>query len=73
MTLRADQTATKSHVPQATGTWQLVNGEARVVWSDGWRDIIRREGNRYRKIAFGPGRDFDSPSSNTDTADRLTD
>lgn len=68
MSLRADMTARKSHVPDSTGTWKVVNGEARVVWSEGWRDIIRRDGDRYRKIAFAPGKDFDSPESNTDTA-----
>lgn len=71
MTLAADFTAVKSHVPKATGKWQLVNGEARVVWSDGWRDIIRRVGNRFRKIAFRPGTDFDSTPANTDSADKL--
>ena len=71
MTLNADFTARKSHVPTATGRWRIVNGEPRVVWSDGWRDIIRREKNRYRKIAFRPGTDFDSRPSNTETADKL--
>lgn len=71
MTLNADFTASKSHVPKATGKWQLVKGEARVVWSDGWRDAIRKEGDRYRKIAFRPGTDFDSVPSNTDRADKL--
>lgn len=71
MTLNSDLTARKSHVPQASGKWQLVDGEARVIWSDGWRDVIRREGTRYRKIAFRPGTDFDSAPSNTESADRL--
>jgi outer membrane protein assembly factor BamB len=70
MTLNADFTASKSHVPQATGTWQMVNDEARIVWSDGWRDIIRREDGRHRKIAFRPGTDFDSAPSNSETADK---
>lgn len=70
MTLNSDFSARKSHVPAATGTWKLVNGEARVVWSDGWRDIIRREGNRCLKIAFGVGSNFDSRPSNTQTAHR---
>jgi hypothetical protein len=68
MTLNADLSATKSHVPNATGHWKIVNGEARVVWSDGWRDIIRKEGDRYRKIAFGPDSDFDDAADNTDSA-----
>ena len=71
MTLNADFTARKSHVPKATGTWKLIDGEARVVWSDGWRDIIRKEGDHFRKIAFGPGNDFDSTAANTDSADKL--
>jgi outer membrane protein assembly factor BamB len=71
MTFNADFTARKSHVPQTTGEWQMVNGEARVIWSDGWRDIIRREGNRYRKIAIRPGSDFDSGPANTESADKL--
>ena len=68
MTLNADLSATKSHVPNATGQWKIVDGEARVVWSDGWRDIIRKEGDRFRKIAFGPGSDFDDAADNTDNA-----
>ena len=70
MTLNADYSARKSHVPNATGQWKMFNGEARVVWSDGWRDIIRKEGNRFRKIAFGPGSDFDAPANNTDRANK---
>ncbi|MCP4858138.1 MAG: PQQ-like beta-propeller repeat protein [Fuerstiella sp.] len=70
MTLNADLTARKSHVPGATGKWQLVNGEARIIWSDGWRDVIRPEGDHFRKIAFRPGNDFDSTPANQDTAQR---
>lgn len=70
MSLKADGTARKSHVPSSTGRWEVFNGEARVIWSEGWRDIIRPEGKGYRKFAFGPGNDFDSPPSNTDTAQK---
>ncbi|MDA8698404.1 hypothetical protein N9M41_07985 [Rhodopirellula sp.] len=68
MTLNGDGSAKKSHVPTSTGKWELVDGEVRVIWSEGWRDIIRRENDAYRKYAFGPGKDFDSPPSNSDTA-----
>ncbi|MDG2219937.1 MAG: PQQ-binding-like beta-propeller repeat protein [Rubripirellula sp.] len=70
MTLKADYTATKSHVPNATGAWKLVDGEARVIWSDGWRDVIRKQGNRYQKIAFRPDTDFGSPPANSESADK---
>jgi hypothetical protein len=68
MTLNEDFSARKSHVPNARGKWEFVNGEARVTWSDGWRDILRRDGKRYRKLAFKPGTTFASPPSNTASA-----
>ncbi len=71
MTLNADLSAKKSHVPNATGKWEVVNGEARVVWSDGWRDAIRPQGDKFRKIAFKPGTNFDSAPSNTDRAEKI--
>jgi len=70
ITLSADYSAQKSHVPRATGKWRWINGEAHVVWSDGWRDVLRKEGDRYRKIAFRPGTNVDSPADNTDSADK---
>lgn len=46
------------------GTWTYVNGEARVSWDNGWHDIIRKVGMRYRKIAFAPGKGWDDTPSN---------
>ncbi|MHC4545435.1 MAG: 3-keto-disaccharide hydrolase [Planctomycetota bacterium] len=71
MTLNEDFSARKSHVPSSTGKWEYVNGEARVVWSEGWRDIIRPEGGKHRKIAFRPGTDFDSAPDNTESAEKM--
>lgn len=68
LTLREDFTARKSHVPLATGKWEIVEEEVRVVWSDGWRDILRPEGKAFRKIAFAPGSDFDARPDNTASA-----
>ncbi len=71
ITLNADFSATKSHVPTATGKWEFVNGEARVVWSDGWRDIIRPLGDRFLKVAFKPKTNFDSTPSNSEPAEKI--
>lgn len=68
MTLNADHSARKSHVPNSLGKWSIVNGEAHVIWSEGWRDIIRREGEGFRKIAFAPGAGFDGQPDNTAVA-----
>lgn len=72
ITLNADFSAKKSHVPNATGKWELFEGDARIIWSDGWRDIIRPQGNKFLKIAFKPDNDFDSPPTNSEPADKIS-
>jgi hypothetical protein len=54
MTLSADFSATKSHVPDATGTWQFIQGE----------------GDRFRKVAFESGTRFETTANNTDPAEK---
>jgi hypothetical protein len=70
MTLNADGSATKSHVPGARGKWKIVNGEAQIIWSDNWRDIIRRDVDGFRKVAFAPGIGFDGKADNSATASK---
>lgn len=59
---KASKTLGSSH-----GTWKLVGDEARIKWDDGWRDVIRKAGNRYEKVAYRPGRTF------TDAPDHIAD
>ncbi len=63
--LKPDGTAHKDIGAGGDGTWAVVNGEARIAWDDGWHDVIRKEGNRFQKAAYGPGKSvFDaSPDS----------
>ena len=67
ITLEADGSAKKS-IGITRGTWSLVDGEAHIVWDDGWRDIIRKRGSRHEKVAFEPGRSFDDQPSNVTEA-----
>jgi hypothetical protein len=46
------------------GTWAFTNGEAHIAWDNGWHDIIRRVGTKFRKFAFEPGRSLDATPSN---------
>jgi len=65
ITLDADGDAKKS-IGATHGTWTLVDGEARITWDDGWRDVIRKVGTTHEKLAFEPGKSFsDSPSNVT--------
>lgn len=67
ITLNADGSARKS-IGATHGTWTLVDGEARVTWDDGWRDMIRKRGTRHEKVAFEPGKTFDDVPSNVTEA-----
>jgi len=66
ITLKPDGVANKTY-GSASGTWTVVDGEARITWEDGWRDAIRRVDNKYQKAAFRPGHTFsDEPDNVTD-------
>jgi hypothetical protein len=70
ITLKADGEATKS-VGSSHGTWTVVDGEARITWDDGWRDVIRRAGTGHEKVAHEPGTTFSDPSTNVADATRV--
>ncbi|MBZ5564587.1 MAG: hypothetical protein LAP13_19485 [Acidobacteriia bacterium] len=67
------QPAGKAHktLGQADGTWTVVKGEALITWKDGWRDIIRKSGRKYQKVAYQPGASLDDPPNNTADAEYL--
>lgn len=67
ITLDADGDARKT-LGTAHGTWTLVDGEARVTWDDGWKDVIRKVGTTHEKRAFEPGKTFDDEPSNVTAA-----
>ncbi|HVP64615.1 MAG TPA: hypothetical protein VMT82_06950 [candidate division Zixibacteria bacterium] len=46
-------------VPQSGhGKWTYVKGELRVEWDNGWHDVIRKVGTKYKKYAYAPGVPF---------------
>jgi len=70
ITLDRDGHATKS-IGSAHGTWTVENGEAHVSWDDGWHDAIRKVGNNYEKVAYGPGKTFSDEPDNKAEAKSL--
>jgi len=68
ITLKPDGKAHKTH-GDGEGSWTVVNGEARITWHDGWKDLIRKSGGKYQKLAFKPGTSFDDPPSNVAEAE----
>jgi len=69
ITLDKGGKATKSH-GSPNGTWTVFGDEARITWSDGWHDVIRRSGNHWEKAAFAPGKSFSDPPDNIAGATR---
>jgi len=52
------------------GTWIVVDGEAHISWDDGWKDVIRKVGEKYEKVAHAPGTSFSGTSDNIADARR---
>ncbi len=67
ITLDADGQAKKS-IGASHGTWTLVDGEARITWDDGWRDVICKVGTKHEKRAYEPGKSLDDTPSNVTAA-----
>jgi hypothetical protein len=70
ITLDREGHATKS-IGSAHGIWTVENGEAHVSWDDGWHDAIRKVGNSYEKVAYGPGKTFSDAPDNRAEAKSL--
>ena len=70
LTLDRSMRATKSHVPDAVGTWEVVGNEARVTWSDQWKDRLRVQNGEMFKLAFRPATNWNDAPSNTQRATR---
>jgi len=64
ITLSRNGEAYKSMDSGTRGTWAEVDGEARITWEDGWRDVLRKAGSKFEKVAFEPGKSFDDTPSN---------
>jgi hypothetical protein len=70
VTLNPDGQAKKS-IGAPHGTWALVDGEARISWDDGWKDVIRKVGSKHEKFAYEPGKSLSDQPSNVTTANNL--
>jgi hypothetical protein len=62
ITLKPDGEAVKT-LGAPHGAWTVVEGEARITWDDGWRDVIRRAGTGHEKVAHEPGTSFSDAST----------
>jgi hypothetical protein len=71
ITLKDDGNAIRS-LHTIHGTWQYVNGEARITWDDGAKDAIRKVGSKYQKYAYMSGQSFTDKPDNVTNAQNTT-
>jgi len=71
ITLEGDGSARKT-LGTAHGTWNVIDGEARIAWDDGWHDVIRKVGSKHEKVAYEPGKTFSDEPSNITAARNTT-
>lgn len=68
-------TSTWSYGPDGAkgvrGEWSLKDGQVRIAFDDGWRDVLRRGPYGIEKVSWAPGNDPDGPPSAFGQALRL--
>lgn len=62
--------AAEKSIGSTHGTWIVADGEAHISWDDGWKDVIRKVGEKYEKVAHAPGTSFSGTSDNITDARR---
>jgi hypothetical protein len=71
ITLRDDGSAQRS-LGDEHGSWQYVNGEAQIRWSDGSNDCIRKVGAWYKKYWYKSEEAFSGTPENVTNARNVT-
>lgn len=71
ITLSADGTAKASRGEGMTGTWREDGNAAVITWSTGWTTKIVKDGEAYKKMAYGKGQPLDGPPTNSSDAQKV--
>ena len=53
-----------------TGTWKEDGNAAVITWSTGWTTKIVKDGDGYKKTAYGKGQPLDGPPTNSSDAQK---
>jgi len=71
ITLSSDGTARASRGEGIVGTWKQEGSAAVITWKTGWMTKITKDGDHYKKAAFGKGQALDAPPANTSNAEKV--
>jgi hypothetical protein len=53
------------------GTWKEEGNTAVVTWNTGWTTKIAKEGDQYKKTAYGKDQPLDGPPTNSADAQKV--
>jgi hypothetical protein len=71
ITLSGDGTAKASRGERMVGTWKDEGNAAVITWKTAWTTKITKDGDHYKKAAFGKGQPLDGPPANTSDAEKV--
>jgi hypothetical protein len=71
--LRADQTATTDWESGERGIWRWEGQRVRLVYTDGWDDVLYLADGQFHKAGYEPGADRCARPSNDTLAEKLSD
>ncbi|MBY0526439.1 MAG: hypothetical protein K2R98_23800 [Gemmataceae bacterium] len=71
ITVKSDGTGTSTWGEGATGTWKFEGERLVLTWTDGWTDVITKDGDGFKKIAYEPGRKPEGAPTNSGKAERI--
>ena len=52
------------------GTWKEEGNTTVIMWNTGWTTKIAKEGDQYKKTAYGKGLPLDGPPTNSTDAQK---
>jgi hypothetical protein len=71
ITLSGGGTAKASRGEGMVGTWKEEGKTAVITWNTGWTTKIAKEGDQYKKKAYGKGQPLDGPPVNSTDAQKV--
>ena len=71
ITLSSGGAAEASRGEGMVGTWKEEGNTAVITWNTGWTTKIAKEGNQYKKTAYGKGQPLDGPPTNSTDAQKV--
>jgi len=71
--LRPDQTATTDWAGGERGIWRWEGARVRLVYTDGWDDVLYLAAGQFHKAGYAPETDRCAAPSNDTTAEKLSD